>query len=426
MNKHLNIFNFFNNHEQQYIEDNLSRAFAICLQNDNQLLDNVLKKILPDNLYLDLFNTDDPNYYLQIDVQQSITGLSNFTNIIAVACSENEILDFEKFAPSQTEKPITDVCIQIKDTCIIFEFKRTFENPVAQLKGQAEKIKINSSSDTEITYYNFSWKEIVKLTLNVLSFQKQINNENQFTNDFKEFLEKKYPKWFPHRLLKNIEYPNDTEKGQDTKNHFYLNRRLNEIKNQVFGYEHTKSIADRYVIIQNYGWANEIHVGYRERKENINISVFPGDTKAQGWHIYKPNKIIKIPEKIFDYEVYTQYYLKFSHFNSGLFWLNPQDEYVKTHDFFNKFAGRWKKDKWEYFKTELNKIIPDWQRPKKSEWINKFENSNRTYFDLSIGIYIAVYVPYTKAQKLDNNETKSDFANEIKNITLKLKDIIDK
>jgi hypothetical protein len=427
MNRHLNIFHFFNNHEQQFIEDNISRGFAVCLQNDNQLLDNVLKNILPENIYQDLFNTDEPNYYLQIDVQRNTNELSGFNNIIAVACSETEIKDFTIFSARKTENPITDLTIEIRDTCIIFEFKRTEEDCGSQLKGQAEKVKENSETENEIIYKDFSWEKIVKLILNVLSFQKQVNNENQFTKDYKEFIENKYPKWFPHRLLKNIEYPNDTVK-YDTKNHYYLNRRLSEIKNQVFGQEFTKYIADRHIIAQDFGWVNEIHVGYKENKEFINVSIFPGDTKAQGLHFFKPNKNIEIPKKIRDYDVYFEPYIKFSHFNSGLFWLNPKEKFPLTHNFnfFKQFARRWKKVKWEIFKKELNEIIPNWYNADRCEWINKIEKTNRTYFDLSVGIYIAVYIPFKIAQKMDNSVLHSDFAKEIKEIIFELKNLIDK
>ena len=42
MNLHLNIFHFFDGRDKQYIEDNLSRAFALCLKNDGMFLDHVL------------------------------------------------------------------------------------------------------------------------------------------------------------------------------------------------------------------------------------------------------------------------------------------------------------------------------------------------------------------------------------------------
>jgi len=125
--------------------------------------------------------------------------------------------------------------------------------------------------------------------------------------------------------------------------------------------------------------------------------------------------------------MYWEPYLKFSHFNSGLFWLVTRDYFHDTHNynFFQQFSKRWKKENWGIFKSELNKIIPNWYAVDRCEWINKIENSNRTYFDLSVGIYISVYIPYSFAQEKDNSYTDSDFAKEIKDVILKLKEIID-
>jgi hypothetical protein len=46
MNHHLNLFNFFNGREAEYLEDNLSRAFALCLLHDPLFLDRVLSEVL--------------------------------------------------------------------------------------------------------------------------------------------------------------------------------------------------------------------------------------------------------------------------------------------------------------------------------------------------------------------------------------------
>ena len=68
VNRHLNIFDFFNGKDVQYIEDNLSRAFALCLKYDPVLLDNVLRTVLREDTYNDLFSMDDPNTMIAIDL----------------------------------------------------------------------------------------------------------------------------------------------------------------------------------------------------------------------------------------------------------------------------------------------------------------------------------------------------------------------
>jgi hypothetical protein len=431
MDRHLNIFEFFNNHDYEYYEDNMSRAFALCLKYDTVLLDNVLKQILDSKLYSSLFNTDYPDYSIKIDLQKRPTELTDFTKIIAITCSANEV-DIDKIPiidSRTTDTPETDLSIEINDTCLIFEFKRTGEDCSAQLKCQAEKVKANCSLDTSITYVDFNWKKIVKSLLNVLSLQKQINLENQYTLDFVKFIEKRHPEWFPKRLLTNISFPKDDADPCS----YNINSRLNQIKTQIFGQEQTKEIAGRYyrlIISVDWGWANEVHVGsYKGEKENyITIEVYLGDTKAQGWYLYKPNKgAINWPAEIKGYELDSQPYMKFSHFNSGLFWYCPDDkEYQIIHnrDFFAKQAGRYQKNQWTDFENLMEMVAPKWRE--RCEYNSKIANSNRSYFDLSLGSLLTVYIPYKMAQELDDNEVNSKLAVELREIIMSLKDMIDK
>jgi hypothetical protein len=40
VDRHLNLFEFFNGTQLEYYEDNLSRAFALCLRYDTLFLDS--------------------------------------------------------------------------------------------------------------------------------------------------------------------------------------------------------------------------------------------------------------------------------------------------------------------------------------------------------------------------------------------------
>jgi hypothetical protein len=60
MNRHLNIFNFFNGGGLDYLEDNLSRGFALCLKYDS------------------------------IDLQNRTSDLEGFSDIIALPAAERK------------------------------------------------------------------------------------------------------------------------------------------------------------------------------------------------------------------------------------------------------------------------------------------------------------------------------------------------
>ena len=207
MNPHLNLFYFFNDHEQQRIEDNLSRAFSLCLKYDGMFLENVVQEVMPTEVYEQNFSIYHPNQMLEINLQVRARELGGFQRVIAVACSGTKILNFEGIEPSAADDPIADLCLKLNDTCIIFEFKRTDENCAAQLLGQALAIKNACGGDAVITTVDLCWPKIVLIALRVLSIQKQMSAENFLTKDFAAFLELHHPEWFPVRCLKSIPFP---------------------------------------------------------------------------------------------------------------------------------------------------------------------------------------------------------------------------
>lgn len=431
MNKHLNIFDFFNNHEYECYEDNLSRGFALCLKYDMVLLDSVLRNLLMEQLFNELFSTDYPEYQINVDIQKKPEDLGIFSNIIAVACSGKEI-DFsniESVESRKTDHPETDLSIEINDTCIIFEFKRTDEDCAAQLKCQAERLQEVCSLESGIKYIDFNWKKIVSLMLNVISFQKQNSSENQFTTDFVKLLALKHPEWFPKRLLANISFPqteNDPSKYQ-------METRLNQIKVQVghrIGAE-IKSYSGKYyrsIISVNWGWTNEIHIDTNRSDEGnfIEINIYAGDTKGQGWHLFKQKpEAFDWPESIGSYELFVKHYLKFSHFNSTIFWYRPGPEECKiTHNlqFFERYAGRYPREQWGEFEKLMNNIAPKWKD--NCEFNQKLLETKRSYFDLSFGILFSLLIPYEKAKNLDNQEIGSKFTIELSKLILEMKELI--
>jgi hypothetical protein len=438
MDRHLNIFTFFNANDEDYLEDNLSRAFALCLKYDSVFLDKILQFVLSEETYSALFNTDFPDYKIEIDLQNRVSELEGFGRIIAVACSGKEIGDFDNVVARETDSPETDVSIIINDTCILFEFKRTGEDCAAQLKCQAEKIKRNCFPETTLLFKDLAWHKIVKILLNVSSLQKQIHAENPFTNDFIRFLERRFPQWFPVRPLRNISFPKD----ETDPNYFYLNERLNQIKIQIYGEESAEEKIGRFrrlAVKVNFGWINEVNIEPLQKgNENfIAIRLHIGDTKKQGNYFFTKKPLgVEWLHTVAGFRLEDEPYIKLSDmYASALLHLRPTlEDSKKTHnlDFFKRFAGQWKRANWEFFETELNQFIPDWKNKccipnttDKGDWNDAFENSNRSGFLLSVGVMLTVYLPYEQCQKLDNSETDSELSVKIREIISHIKKTID-
>jgi len=433
MNRHLNIFNFFNGSNTDYLEDNLSRGFALCLKYDSVFLDKVLKLVLFDNKYSELFNSDLPDYKIEIDLQNRVNELEGFSKIIAVACSGKEVLDFENVDARETDSPETDVCVIINDICILFEFKKTSEDCAAQLKCQAEKVKQNCP-EAEIEYKDLSWNKIIRIILDVSPLQKQ--TENPFTSDFVKFLEN-FPHWFPSRLLRNVPFPKD----EADPNYYYLNSRLNQIKKQIYGEENTKEYVGRFnrlIISVDFGWINEIGVepNQKDGENFLAVRMHIGDTKQQGKSFFKKNpQGINWQKEISGYQTDISPYIRFSHFNSALVWLRPTvEESRNTHNlrFFNDLAGKHQREDWHkvekafeqhLFEWKNKCYIPNWKG--KSDWSDKFEKTNRSHFDLSMGTLLTVYLPYEECQQLDDAEISPQIADKIRGVISEIRQTID-
>jgi hypothetical protein len=432
MNRHLNIFHFFDDNDKKYLENNLSRAFALCLKNDAVFLDNVLKHVLPSNIYSDLFENDRPNYTIDIDLQKTVSSLDSYTNIIGIACSGIgiDLEDIEGIVPDGTPNPITDLCITIDETILVFEFKRTNEDCKEQLLGQVERIKENCPDDAEITVVDYNWREIIKTILKVLSFQKQINSVNSFTSDFADFLEYGYSEWFPNRLLKNISFP--TSSSDPNKD--FLARRLRQIVALVaknIGYE-TNSYSGKYnriAIETDWNWSKEIHLDFDVNRHNsITVSLFGGDTKNQGYSLYKSNKpISSLPDNINGHEIEFDPYMKFSHFNSTVTVCHlKNEEYKDTHlkSFFRNYAGRYKREKWSELETVLDGIVPKWKEG--CSYNEKLENSNRSYFDFTVGLVLKLHINFNEIKNKDNDEENPEIIDSLTNIIVSLKQIVER
>jgi len=380
-----------------------------------------------------LFDVDSPDRKIDIDLQNKVNELEGFNSIIGVACSGKEVLNFENVDARETDSPETDVCVIINDTCILFEFKKTSEDCAAQLKCQVEKVK-NNCPEAKIEYRDLSWNKIIKIILDVSTLQKQ--TENPFTSDFVKFLEN-FPHWFPSRLLSNVPFPKD----ESDPSYYYLNSRLNQIKKQIYGEENTKEYIgtfNRLTVEVDFGWINEINIGpiHENNKNFIAIWIHIGDTKKQGQNFFtKKPKGIDWQDNVLGFSLKVEPYIKLSDmYASAQLWIRPTfEDSKKTHNlhFFNLFAGRCKREHWQNFERELNVYVPDWKSKccvpnttDKANWNDKFENTQRTGFLLSVGTLLTTYLPYEKCQQLDDVEINPQIADKIRGIISEIRQTI--
>ncbi len=222
------------------------------------------------------------------------------------------------------------------------------------------------------------------------------------------------------------------ESGGRTFNNFYLDERLKQITNQVFGEEQTKEFVgryNRYVISVNFGWINEVRFEPVQKDgENFIVILFHiGDTKQQGHFFFGKNpQGIEWENEYNGFNSDIEPYVNFRHFNSSIFKLPlTLGESRKTHNlsFFRQYAGRHPKEGWQSIEKAIGNFVSDWKN--KCDWTAQIENSNRTYFDMSLTTLLKIYLPYKDCQKLDNTEMNSELAIKIREVITKLQNTVD-
>lgn len=407
-NLHLNIFSFFSESSSEpIIENNLSRALAITLQHDPVFLTYLLDRIMSPGERESLFVEEGIDEPLNITIQLRLSDLDGFEKVIGVTLTTTHFSEEELSRTDLDEATdsITDIAILYKDLCIIIEVKRTSEDCIAQLNAQLHIIT-GGKEDVSVTKRSMTWSDIIDIGLKVMNFRASTSSPNPFLNQFISFLKARYPQWFPVRFLCETPYP----KVDDSPHFYSIQKRLDQIKQQISDFPLYET-GKRSNIPVDWGWASEVAIepSWKAKLPYIFIKVWPGDTKAQGNIIFSEqtphwfyDKSLHIDD--FSFPVTVSPYLKFSHFNRGICWLNIQKTAygLVNRELFNTLAGKWKRDTWLRLDEIMGTLDPHWK--KSTGWNDYFENSNRTYVTISIGAEYKVSIAYDIARDCDENQ----------------------
>ncbi len=402
MNKNIHL-NLFKHYSEIGLENNLTRALVITLQNDPLFLNEFFYKITNKKLENELSYDS----IIEMNIQEPVKNLSGFESLYAVALTTERISDFSEL-PRETQDPITDIAIMVNNIGIIIEVKPSNENCVAQLKNQVNKISEKLVLENATIYKSLEWGDIINLLEKTLMIQRSFGRDTYISQNFLEFLEINHPTWFPIKKFSEIPF------SREDKNYYLILKRLKDIKQTLVGNEQLIEISDRFAIPVNENWASEINMGLNSEKEALDLKIWPGDTKGQGIALFEENKALnffELNKAIGEFEnvkfTYSiSQYLKFSHFQKGMFWISFNDYKKFNRENFNALSGRWKKEKWDGFSILMSGIFPEeWTNLSNTSNWNKFViNSNRTTFDLSMGIEFKISIDYKEIQRLEKED----------------------
>ncbi len=416
MNSHLNIFKSYTNTNRTYqLENNLTRALAISLQEDSLFFHEVFKEILKDtNFYNQLFESLESETNVNINIQKRASQISNYDHIFAISLSESEISDFWEQNYNKNFDPICDLVIQINNIVLVFEAKRDNVNCTAQLYNQILNITNteNESQDFNkenygeiVTPIDFNWPRLMAIAVKVSSFEITMNSQNRFLSDFISLVKQHNFRWLPEPSISAL---------QPTNKRAILRRLESTIEEVAKTTEINKlNYNDRLGLEFYRNWAKEILFSIND-KGSLIVSIYPGNTKGQGYSLFESNP--KFSEKLnilgSEYATKYSYHVKLTSFQKyfqGL-WFSESDlkKSLYTKENFHNYTGRKKRGKqWEQLSLLFDESLNyDWK--KQCDWENSVINSGKNQFDISFGYEVHIEIPFDNLKELDQKQSELD------------------
>lgn len=412
MNSHLNLFKSYAKENRSYqLENDLTRALAICLQENtlffNEILKNILDEIDSKELFNDIYSKND----ISINIQKSSSDIDGFEKIYAVSLSEFEMTEshFWNQKHEAQYEPVCDLVININGIAIIIEAKRDNWDCTSQLYNQVFNIcSKNNIPSTDMNQFivpkDLNWPKLMGIAVKVHSFEKAASNPSRFLADFISLVSEHNYRWLPIPSIFSV--------SSDNSN--IIKSRIDAALSELESSKGLKKLNynDRMGLLFNEPWAKEL-LFYIKENGDLSIAIYPGNTKAQGNYIFqnnpKPKKSICIDND--SLPLTLNYHIKFTSFQryfTGL-WFNDTDLLAPlyTKENFIKYSGRKKKgEDWEAIELLFNDIFNtefDWKSYCK--WDTKVIGSNRTQFDMSFGYDVSVTIPFETLRKKDKDKS---------------------
>lgn len=413
MNSHLNIFKTYTKETRQFqLENDLTRAFAICIQENTLFFNDVLKAILDEKdskaLFSDIYSKNEIN----ISIQKSSSSISDFEKIYAVSLSEHEMTEdhFWKQNHETRYDPISDIVVNINGIAIIIEAKRNNWDSAAQLYNQAYNICQN---DPDINIKDLvipkdlNWFKLMEIAVRVHSFEKAAGVTNRFLKDFINLVKDHNFRWLPEPAIFAV----------SSDNKVAIKRRVESAVNEFSKSQAIKKLEynNRLGLWFNQQWAQEVLFDVTDNG-NLSVSIYPGNTKAQGSYIFFHDPHLKQNIEINNksYALISLYHVKFTSFQryfTGL-WFdeNSLDKPLYTKENFKQYCGRKKRDNdWDQVMKLFDQSFkPSYDWKAECQWNAKVVNSGRNQFDLSFGYQVNFEIPFKELRDIDQD--KSDLS----------------
>lgn len=430
-NRHLNIFEHYTQKGALPIENNISRGFAILLNQDNlffdRFIDYINAKCSEKKSECNISKPQRPDEK-EVGIQQQIKSIvSNYpnpNNVIGLTLTTSAHAEWVENKKDDSTNLITDIVINCRDSLIVIEVKRNATDARIQLKQQVNSILAEvvrqGGNVPEKELLEGTWEEIIAVLQDVFNLTNV--SADSVLGHYLIHLESNYPTWFPVALLSDIEITRENEVAIEKRIHKL-------IQNCCEKEDEEKKYSGRYIIPLNYDFTTEAQVNMDYEDKTLIVRIWAGDTKWQGYCLFNKTKNDlswvyenKIRVENQELKVSTKPYLRLAHFQTSII-----GEYINLDYFQKKFGS----DK-EKCMSLYNDITREWKRPNWEELKNilthkyrglidldsfnaafqaKFENSNRGYAHVSFGFETTAFLPLDiiiKHEKLGSSKKGND------------------
>lgn len=407
MNNHLNLFKTYTKKEREFqLENDLTRGLALTLLENELFLNTFLNEVLDKQGYNSVFDNFEGKQEIEIDIQKKVSSIKEVDHIYAVSISEHEMNTSNFFSQTHERKydPITDLLITLGNIAIIVEVKPNNHDCTGQLYNQA----LNASQEKEITSgevtpVDFHWKKLMEKAIQVNNFQKATSNSSRFLKDFIQYVRVHNFQWLPQASLSSLEIKAASAPIYDRLATAIDQSDLRPLDNKRLGFVCEKA------------WADEILFAVNKDEKTIDVRIYPGNTKNQGWHLFTKNGEPQFKNEIslgnHIYPLIKDYHTKLTSFQSYFTSLDFKEDVLEsplyTKENFVKYSGRKKRDKGDW--TQLEDLFDehfkddfDWK--KNCSWEEKVTGSGKSQFDISFGYVLILRIPYSEFQQKDNNK----------------------
>jgi hypothetical protein len=247
-----------------------------------------------------------------------------------------------------------------------------------------------------------------------------IGQSSQFLSDFITLIQGYCPSWIPMQPLSNI--------GPDASNDHLRWLRLSTAIKSSKKANVALDFNDRIGLDLKEPWVNELLFSFSKDEKGVpvlNINMYPGNTKNQGWHLYNAENLNwrnKSHINIAGVEAKLSYYchIKFTSFQSyftgldfGPSKLKPGKSICEPKNF--NISGRKKRENWDQLAAFFDDhFIESYNWRKVCQWDKKIIESGKNQFDISFGYCVYVKIPYSNLREIDNTlDTESGLSDFI-------------